>query len=678
MNFLVITVLSIVLLIGSCSAVEVDVSDAIVLVRSNRERVWLAGNMLSDEVLKRTLVSWPVEHTASTASTQIELVPRSDIKFENCYISAVPGSIRIEFSDDRGAFFGVGRLLRMLNMSYDESRSFMMRNVTLQMPFSGYFAPETHMRGHQLSYRSISNSYDSWDVARFEDYIRGLIVFGTNKIEMVAPDGDFSPHFPLPQSDMILALSKLFDRYDLNVSVWYPQPRNLNTPGDWGDILLAMTRLDSVFVPGGDPGSGTPDRLLEFLRLQAERLRTRHPHLEIWVSSQGFNTTSQQHFYSLLSSPQYTWLTGVSYGPHTRDTLEVQRSRIHKQYQLYHYPDVCHGTKAEYPSPAWSFAFGLTEQREVVNPRPVDFKHNYDLQQPFVSGFTCYSDGINDDMNKVMWSALGWQQSLSAQEVVMEYARYFFRQQIAAPVAQGIFALEQNWQGDILSNPHIDATLSLWQQLEASATPQDSLNWRFQLYLYRAYYDAYTQTRLVAERQQELQAIAILRTAPSVGAEAAMDKAVFILSEPDTSSTQLARRAKLHAISTALFTLIGMKLTIDAPISGDHIGRGDSMDTLQSPFNSRLWLSQQFTAIHQLGNEAGKLEAINAIVLRRDAPLGGFYDNLGDVAPHLVMGPGVQTDPSFYQSTLLSFYEPYNVTTAPIMPFEWVCEAFLC
>ena len=62
-------------------------------------------------------------------------------------------------------------------------------------------APKYPLRGHQLGYRPKTNSYDGWDVAQWEQYIRDLAVFGTNAIELIPPRSDDaadSPHFPLP------------------------------------------------------------------------------------------------------------------------------------------------------------------------------------------------------------------------------------------------------------------------------------------------------------------------------------------------------------------------------------------------------------------------------------------------------------------------------------------------
>src|SRR5439155_8759828 len=86
-------------------------------------------------------------------------------------------------------------------------------------------APKYLLRGHQLGYRPKTNSYDGWDLAQWEQYIRDLAVFGTNAVELIPPRSDDaadSPHFPLPPMEMMAGMSKLLADYGLDVWIWYP------------------------------------------------------------------------------------------------------------------------------------------------------------------------------------------------------------------------------------------------------------------------------------------------------------------------------------------------------------------------------------------------------------------------------------------------------------------------
>ena len=85
--------------------------------------------------------------------------------------------------------------------------------------------PSIPLRGHQLGYRPKTNSYDAWDLAQWERYIRDLAVFGTNAIELIPPRSDDaadSPHFPLPPLEMMAGMSQICADYGLDVWIWYP------------------------------------------------------------------------------------------------------------------------------------------------------------------------------------------------------------------------------------------------------------------------------------------------------------------------------------------------------------------------------------------------------------------------------------------------------------------------
>ena len=51
-------------------------------------------------------------------------------------------------------------------------------------------APQYAMRGHQIGYRDKTNSYCGWDLKQWEKYIRDLVVFGANAVELIPPRSD--------------------------------------------------------------------------------------------------------------------------------------------------------------------------------------------------------------------------------------------------------------------------------------------------------------------------------------------------------------------------------------------------------------------------------------------------------------------------------------------------------
>lgn len=381
-------------------------------------------------------------------------------------------------ADARGELFGAGRLLRELHLAPGSIRA--DRSLAIVS------TPRIALRGHQLGYRPKTNAYDAWDVAMWEQYIRDLAIFGTNAIELMPPrtdDDADSPHFPLPQMDMMIAMSRIADEYGLDVWVWYPamdpdygDPKQVDAAlAEWSGVLSKLPRVDAVFVPGGDPGHTQPKHLMALLERQTASLRKAHPSLQMWMSPQGFTKPWMDEFYAILkTSPP--WLTGVVFGPQVRDSLPVLRANVPQRYRIRRYPDITHSIRSQYPVQDWDVAHALTSQREQINPRPEAEAVIFRAEMPYATDFITYSEGANDDVNKFVWSGLGWDPGQDVGQILREYSRYFIGDRYTDSFAQGLLALEHNWEGPLASNASVYTTLQQFQDMERSAAPRDLHN----------------------------------------------------------------------------------------------------------------------------------------------------------------------------------------------------------
>ena len=154
-----------------------------------------AIDMLVDEIAARTRLRLPVENDwpADAKTPVIAVGPRTSLEgfaghFANDLAANgqqhLPEGFQIRTmtpadrapvilvigNDARGVLFGVGKLLRSLSMSRDR--------IELPVPLDLTTAPAMPIRGHQLGFRPKTNSYDAWDLAQWEQYIRDLVVFG--------------------------------------------------------------------------------------------------------------------------------------------------------------------------------------------------------------------------------------------------------------------------------------------------------------------------------------------------------------------------------------------------------------------------------------------------------------------------------------------------------------------
>jgi hypothetical protein len=669
----------------SAQGATLELANAVILSPPGLSATELkAVQMLREEVEKRSQILWPEREAWPTNHYVIAIGPRASLaKFSGPYAGKLKDSATVPHeaegyrvcvqkrpnqtaifiigNDARGVLFGVGRLLRELRM--------IRGSVKLEDDLEIVTNPKYPLRGHQLGYRPKCNSYDAWDLRTWEQYIRDLAVFGCNSIELIPPRSDDepdSPHFPKPPMEMMVGMSQLANDYGLDVWVWYPaMDADYSNPvtveaalKEWAEVFRKLPRIDAIFVPGGDPGHTRPKYLMALLEKQTRNLHHFHPKAQMWVSPQSFNQEWLDEFIALLKQEHPAWLSGVVFGPQVRVSLPALRALVPRQYPIRHYPDITHSRQCQYPVPDWDVAYAVTEARECINPRPEDEASIFLKLQPDTVGFITYSEGCNDDLNKFVWSALGWDPSTTPLDCLRQYSKYFISETNSEQFAQGLVALERDWRGSLATNDNVEATLARFQALERSASPFELRNWRFQQALFRAYYDAYVRRRLIYESGLEEQAITALEQAPTLGAANAMTSALAILAKASTNRVAADLRARIFELGEALFQSIGMQLSV-AKYKAIAVDRGACLDTVDYPLNNRLWLQERFNAIKSLAAESERLQALKEIVHWTDPGPGGFYDDLGNPArqPHLVRDFNFRQDPGAMQSVRSDFEE---------------------
>lgn len=634
------------------------VSDATIIVSKKikspvRETLM---RVLQEEVTRRTAQPWPVTEKWPETPAVIAIALAGEAKLAG---QPIPSPVRAdspEFNPEgfriqtqrrglqnivwiiganaRATLFGAGFLLR--------KASFRLHQVHVP-GLDLATAPAQPIRGHQLGYRNTANSYDAWNVAQYEQYIRELVVFGTNAIENIPFGNDEgSALMPIPRAEMNIRLSEICAAYDIDYWVWTPATFDLRDLVKRAEMLdthakfyQACPRLDHIFFPGGDPGSNHPRDVLPFLKDLHDRLIKFHPRAGIWISLQGFSAEQIDYFYTYLDQHQPDWLRGVVSGPSSPPIAET-RFRLPAKYGHRQYPDITHNVRCEFPVRNWDQAYALTIGREGINPRPNAFAKIHATYAPFTDGFVTYSDGCHDDINKIVWSQRGWTPETSVQEIVTDYSRFFFGPDVADAAANGIFALEQNWVGPIVENGGIETTLTFWQTLEQQH-PQLAQNWRWQMLLLRANYDAFQRRRKIYEGDLERQANHILAQTASLGVATALDSALARVNRGDTHPVATDLREKIMALSEQLFHGIGLQSSMTYHASGAQ--RGCFLDFVSYPLNNRWWLADEFEKIKAMPDPAAQLARIEMIRTWENPGNGSYYDNISSIET----GPRVRT-----------------------------------
>lgn len=665
---------------SAVSAEALDLSKAVIVAPNDSAIVQTARRVLVEEIARRTGLTLKSANTLPEGDAPVILLGIAGDAVSPGNVSALPVpdqaegfSIRVEHAgkarsilvagyDAAGVFYGAGRLLLAMEMRPN--------SVLLDDDFSMSSAPRYAHRGHQIAYRSLAHCYDAWTPEIYEQYMRELGIFGANAFETTRFQKPDQPEGPLSKftgAEMAAAWSRICANYGFEFWLFTgafggegKSDEDLNEALEAHlETLRHIPHLDHIYLTGGDGGSPhrRPDLMFEALGRFAEEARKIHPDLGVWTSNQGFDAEQNNWFFDYLQREQPKWLTGVVYGAWTRIFADEERARTPKQYPIRRYDDVGHAVRAQYTVPEWDPIYARTLGREPFAPRPRGQANIHNRFAEFSDGFVTYSDGIGDDVNKFVWTALGWEPDRPVEDIVRDYARFFFGEDIAEEVQRGIFLFEENFSGPLATCKGVEENYELWKGLESRADARLLANWRFQSCVMRAYFDRYTQLRLLKALDQEARALAVLRDAPTLGVESAIEKARAMLAESDQDDTTAPLRARIEALGGELFKSIGAQLDVKH-YKARSPERGAILEFLDNPLNNRLWIEDELTAILEGRTTATSPETtvegdVRLARLTRvanwDQPgEGSFYDDLGNASkqPHLVRQRSNEEDPA--------------------------------
>jgi hypothetical protein len=464
--------------------------------------------------------------------------------------------------------------------------------------------------------------------------------------------------------EMMIKQSEIIDSYGMEVWIWYPnmgrdytQPDSIREElQERDDIFRKLKRIDVIFVPGGDPGDLHPDVLFAWLGKVADVLNKYHPKAKIWVSPQAFRPTKEwlDTFYRNVNL-RHPWFGGVVFGPWVKTPLPEIRKIVDPAIPIRRYPDITHSISCQYPVKDWDLAFAMTLGRECYNPRPVAEKMIHNVLDEFADGSISYSEGINDDLNKFIWSGQDWDPETPVIETLREYCRLFIHPDVSEDVAQGMLALERNWQGPLIANKSVEVTLKQWKSMEKQFPPDIVKKYRFQMGLLRAYYDAYIQERLIRETALESEAKEVLRDTANLTSLEKIKAAESILNQTWSKPVAQDYRERCWEIADYLFEAIGSQTSVKRHKA--QSGRGDFMDYIDTPLSNVIWLLSQFEKTRQIEDEQTRLASIDKLLNRDNPGPGSFYDNLGQSIETSRLGeyPAWQDDPGSLRSPRVSF-----------------------
>ncbi|MHC4864388.1 MAG: beta-N-acetylhexosaminidase family protein [Planctomycetota bacterium] len=639
---------------------KLDLSKAVIVHSSARPRHAAAAQFLQHELEIRTGIKLTASGSTSGGGSPaivIGTVANSPTPFKLPHGLSVPAkaegyAIWIEQeptrpprvyligSDDRGALFAAGRLIRLLYLA--------PHYIHLPDDLRIATAPADTIRAQQIIRSTQSEDrFIDWDNAEYkQQHIRDLVMFGTNGFEPKAPENvdDLLEHLGIDFFHK-LTCQKIIDYDEL-------------TDNEIKQQYTDLVGIDHITTYGGDangsrPPTGVFPKAERVLPLIIEGLGGR---VKWWYSNQCLDDHAvdyDEYIFNYFKTRRPSWLYGMVYGPWTKRGIREIRADLPAQYLIRHYPESCHVRWCQYPVPKWDRVWAaIWPRNQSIYLVPSMVLKIHRATRAGTEGFLPYNHtGTYNDLNKFAWVCAGWDPHVNVADVLHDYARVFFaydfKQHPAADdmpvpkdiiidaatnaVARGLTLLEQNWSGPLADNTSTEPALKQWKQI-AKCMGGVGKNWRLELFLYKAFLDAQVKRKYDTEMKYERQAYEALKRAKKTGLAKAVKNARNALAKTDTqfqSNTDFIQELQSWGLTDSFGDL------------------NDVLNNIYTPLSDRKWLEAQLETVTTH-------EDLKKIINYEDPGPGGFYDNLGDPGrqPHLVRQKTWDQDPGFVYSPI--------------------------
>lgn len=545
-------------------------------------------------------------------------------------------NITIKALGIRGFIYGIGMILR--KTEFTEEGAILTEDV------SGDYSPYMKIRGHQLGYRTTANSYEAWTTDEYMQYVRELMFFGCNTFEHTIHNDKPSMNRLMKYDSPLTFVKECCERakeLDIDISFWYPHP-DKNTEESTKEIkefFAELTNAHIFFPPGSDPGDYEAADSINRTIEAAKAIREHHPDIKVFPSAQsphGFGSWGDDFIKEMEKLPDE--IDGIITGPNCAMPLHELRKRLPMKYPIRLYPDITHNVRCEYPvhfdRDDWHYALASTLSREAINPRPAEYRTIHRLTRQYISGSVSYSEGISDDINKFVWSDMDYFPDADLYDTLCDYARLFFPGSDTKKIADGILALEKNWEGDPAENPLIENTHAIFESV-LKETPGLSENARFLMCLFRAKCDLLVRMRRTTE-------LALIRKAKKELSKMNIGKAKEILNTPfDSDYNRL--RDEIFTIGNTLFEMVGLQLDVEHYCANGW-ERGATLDTIDNPVTDRLYLLDRLKFADALTEKEKESFIKDLLTYRNTKPDEYYYSFAQSSFTEL----GIPQEPYFY------------------------------
>ncbi len=543
-------------------------------------------------------------------------------------------------SDDRGALFAAGRLIRLLYLSSNY--------IGISDDIRIATAPADAIRAQQIisSTQSKDGFVDWKDASQKQQHIRDLVLFGTN---------GFEPKKPHNVDDLLEELGiDFFHKLTCQAIIDYDKLSD----DEIKQLYTDLVGIDHITTYGGDASGSRPPHLFftKTERVLPLIIESLGGSVKWWYSNQCLDDHAvdyDDYIFNYIKTKRPSWLYGMVYGPWTKRGIREIRAELPAQYEIRHYPESCHVRWCQYPVPKWDRVWAqIWPRNRSIYMMPSMMVQVHKATRAGTVGFLPYNHtGSFNDLNKFAWSSAGWNPDVNVEDILHDYARVFFAYDFkghpdgdnssdskdaiieagASAVARGLELLEENWTGHLADNTSTEAALKQWKKI-ATNMGGVGKNWRLEMFLYKAFLDAQAKRKYDAEMKYEEQAYEALKRAEKMGFAKAVSNA----------------RSALAKIDTEFQSKEAFKQELRSWGLSDKFGNLDEVvDNIYTPLSDRKWIEAQLEGVTTV-------EDIEKIINYEEPGPGGFYDNLGVVGeqPHLVRQKTWEEDPGFVHSPI--------------------------
>lgn len=448
-----------------------------------------------------------------SAEVHLILKIQPNIGVEGYSISdTMGGAIEIAGNDERGLLYGVGKFLRTSGLD----------GKFIPSAWRGKSVPDCPLRGMYFAVH-FNNFYEAASADKVERYIEDLALWGMNAIVFHFPPQQFDGFDdPAAQKNIAKIRELMLTAKRLNLKTgliecpnvgfktapseyfYQPFPDDLNRRGHLGVLLCPskpesrdylLKQWDQLFDelqvkldffiswPYDEGGCGCEkcwpwgsNGFLGISKHIQEIIERKNPDCEFILSTWMFDTPCAGEWDGLSKAmADQNWVKYIMADAHEDFPRYPLDNDVPGDLPLINFPEI-----SMWGQGPWG-GYG-------ANPLPDRFQRLWNQASNKLSGGFPYSEGIFEDLDKVICLQFYWDRARSAEDTVREYISSYFSPEAMDKAAQAIRIIESNHVREEIGE-NAQQAYDLLSEVDESLPEYVKKSWRWRILFLRAQID---------------------------------------------------------------------------------------------------------------------------------------------------------------------------------------------